>query len=148
MTYIWDTNILLYVLRKSEFLDTLKLEYNLDASLSQISISAVTVGEIHAIALRNRRGEKRVLALSNLLDSLKIIFIDDNPFLIQMYAEIDTYSQNQHPNLKMPTSAVKMGKNDLWIAATTAIFNATLISTDNDFNHLKNLFFSFDKIIV
>jgi predicted nucleic acid-binding protein len=54
MTYIWDTNILIYALRKPEFLDSIKLRYGLDDSLSNVSISTVTVGEIHAIALRNR----------------------------------------------------------------------------------------------
>ena len=46
----------------------------------------------------------------------------------------------------MTGSARKMGKNDLWIAATTAVFNATLLSTDNDFSHLNGQFLYFDKI--
>ena len=34
-----------------------------------------------------------------------------------------------------------MGKNDLWIAATTSVFNGTLLTTDGDFHHLHNTFF-------
>ncbi len=30
-----------------------------------------------------------------------------------------------------------MGKNDLWIAATASIYNVQLITTDKDFDHLK-----------
>jgi tRNA(fMet)-specific endonuclease VapC len=63
-----------------------------------------------------------------------------------MYAEIDVYSQSHHPILRLPTSARKMGKNDLWIAATAAILNATLLSTDADFEHLDNLFLYFERI--
>lgn len=64
-----------------------------------------------------------------------------------MYAEIAVYSQSKHLILKLPTSARKMGKNDLWIAATAAVHNATLIFTDADFDHLDGLFLYFDKII-
>lgn len=148
MTYIWDTNILIYVLRKPEFLDNLKIRYGLDDTLSQVSISVVTVGEIHAIALRNRWGQKRMALLYDLLDSLTILFVNDDPFLIQMYSEIDVYSQGHHPSLRMTGSARKMSKNDLWIAATTTFAQSTLLSTDDDFTHLNGLFFSFDKIIL
>jgi predicted nucleic acid-binding protein len=33
-----------------------------------------------------------------------------------------------------------MGKNDIWIAATASVLNATLITTDNDFDHLNGVF--------
>jgi predicted nucleic acid-binding protein len=33
-----------------------------------------------------------------------------------------------------------MGKNDLWIAATAAAADLRLITTDKDFNHLKDVF--------
>lgn len=148
MKYIWDTNILVYALRKSEFLEDLKLRYRLDDTLSNVYISAVTVGEIHSIALRNRWGKERMASLSKLLASLTTIFANDEPFFIQMYSEIDNYSQSHHPTLKLKGSARKMGKNDLWIAATAAVAQGTLISTDADFTHLDGLFLFFDKIII
>jgi tRNA(fMet)-specific endonuclease VapC len=148
MTYIWDTNILLYSLRKPEFLESMKLRYALDNSLSDVSISTVTIGEIHAIALRNRWGQRRRTELAELLQSLKKIPVIDDTFLIQMYSEIDVYSQSHHPTLTLTGSARKMGKNDLWIAATTAAAQGTLISTDDDFTHLNGLFFFFEKIVV
>ena len=40
-----------------------------------------------------------------------------------------------------------MGKNDLWIAAVTAVTNATLITTDNDFEHLNKVYFDVLKIV-
>ena len=72
--------------------------------------------------------------------------INDDALIIKLYSEIDVYSKNQHPVLRMSGSARKMGKNDLWIAATTAIFNGTLLSADNDFSHLNGQFLYFDKI--
>jgi predicted nucleic acid-binding protein len=34
------------------------------------------------------------------------------------------------------TLGVKMGKNDLWIAATTLVIGGALLTTDSDFDHL------------
>jgi predicted nucleic acid-binding protein len=39
-----------------------------------------------------------------------------------------------------------MGKNDIWIAATTQVAEAALITTDKDFSHLDNVFFSVNFI--
>lgn len=107
----------------------------------------MTVGEVHAFALRNRWGQSKMSSLQHLFQTLDVIPVTDDAVLINMYAEIDVYSQSKHPTLTLPTSARKMGKNDLWIAATTAVHNAVLLSTDNDFNHLDGLFIAFDKII-
>ena len=148
MTYVWDTNIIIHSLRNSQFLENLDNEYNFFNPLNTLYISAVTIGEVHSFSLRNRWGNKRLATMAYILNLVKPIPITDNPALIQMYAEIDVYSQSQHPTLKLPTTARKMGKNDLWIAATTAIHNATLISTDADFEHLKDLFFYYEKIVV
>ena len=38
-------------------------------------------------------------------------------------------------------SSIKMGKNDLWISATTNILGGTLLTMDKDFNHLAEVFF-------
>jgi tRNA(fMet)-specific endonuclease VapC len=39
-----------------------------------------------------------------------------------------------------------MGKNDLWIAATASVLSATLLTTDKDFDHLKDVFLSLERI--
>jgi predicted nucleic acid-binding protein len=55
---------------------------------------------------------------------------------------MDVYSQGKEPLKPLPkgVSARNMGKNDIWIAATAAISYSTLITTDNDFEHLENVF--------
>jgi tRNA(fMet)-specific endonuclease VapC len=147
MTYIWDTNIILHSVRDDNFFEKLNDKYEFSNPHNELFASIVSIGEIHAIALRNRWGDKRMANLAEKLQLVKTISINNDPILIKMYAEIDVYSQSQHPILKLPTPARKMGKNDLWIAATTAVHNAVLLSTDNDFNHLDGLFLAFDKII-
>ena len=68
--------------------------------------------------------------------------------LLDAYAEIDTYSKGKLAERPLPTghTARKMGKNDLWIAATTHLTQATLITNDNDFDHLEGIYFSIIKL--
>ena len=66
--------------------------------------------------------------------------------LIHRYAEIDAFSQSKHPGYPITFSARNMGKNDLWIAATTSILEANLLTTDTDFDHLNNQFLKVHKI--
>jgi tRNA(fMet)-specific endonuclease VapC len=51
--------------------------------------------------------------------------IDDR--VVVAYGEIDTASHS---------FGHKMGKNDLWIAATARVLGLTLLTTDKDFDHL------------
>jgi len=43
-------------------------------------------------------------------------------------------------------TARNMGKNDLWIAATTHVLNATLVTTDKDFDHLDKIYIKRDYL--
>ncbi len=65
--------------------------------------------------------------------------------LLTAYAEIDAFSKNKLPGSPLGTSAVTMGKNDLWIAATAKVANAVLITIDSDFNHLNGRFIQVKK---
>ena len=47
--------------------------------------------------------------------------------LLTAYVEIDAYSRSQ---------GRVMGKNDVWIAATARVEQATILMTDRDFDHL------------
>jgi len=60
--------------------------------------------------------------------------------IVDRYAEIDAFSQGRLPGRRLDCSARNMGKNDLWIAAVASTLNATLITTDSDFDHLNNRF--------
>jgi len=60
--------------------------------------------------------------------------------MVGFYADIDNFSLGKLPNRPSPSSAIKMGKNDLWIAATAVVENAELITTEKDFIHLDGEF--------
>ena len=39
-----------------------------------------------------------------------------------------------------------MGKNDLFIAATSSVYNLTLLTTDKDFTHLTEEFLELEAV--
>jgi len=65
--------------------------------------------------------------------------------LINAFAEIDSFNEGKHQTKKLPKnmSSRKIEDNDVWIAATAYVLNATLISTDKHFEHLDKVFFDF-----
>jgi tRNA(fMet)-specific endonuclease VapC len=69
--------------------------------------------------------------------------------ILTAYAEIDTYSQAKHPSkpLAAGKTARKMGKNDIWIAATAHVAGPTfhLVTSDHDFDHLNGTFINLIK---
>ncbi|MFK7934893.1 MAG: type II toxin-antitoxin system VapC family toxin [Saprospiraceae bacterium] len=139
MNYLLDTNILLTYIRSKEQREIIESQYKI-FSLNTPIISVVTVGEIESIGLRNHWGDRRFDILDKLLDRIIITDINSED-VIQKYAEIDTYSQNKLIGSPLKNTSRNMGKNDLWIAATASVINATLITTDQDFSHLSDRYF-------
>jgi predicted nucleic acid-binding protein len=145
MKYLLDTNILLAYIRESTLSNLIDERFQLFDSQHLTAISIVTVGELHSIALRNNWGKARIQRLDAQLN--KMLIVDINvATIIERYAEIDAFSQAKHPTMKSNFSSRNMGKNDLWIAATTAVVEATLLTTDGDFDHLKSAFLKLEKI--
>lgn len=144
--YLFDTNILLLYLR-----DDLKSKW-LDQNLSPLEtihrqiISAVTLGELRSLSLRNNWGVNRTTKLEKLLSQFIVVNINAED-IIERYAEIDTFSQNKLKNKPLGLSARNMGKNDLWIAATASVVEARLLTTDNDFDHLDKHFIELIKVV-
>ncbi len=57
--------------------------------------------------------------------------------IVDIYAEIDSHFQLR---------GRKLGKNDLWSAASTVSLGATLLTTDRDFDKLDPLFLKRDWV--
>ena len=89
--------------------------------------------------MRNNWGIKKLLLLDEILNALIVIDINAED-IIEAYAEIDTYSQGKLKSKPLSMTARNMGKNDLWIAATCHITQATLLTTDKDFEHLDKTY--------
>jgi len=140
--FLLDTNILLAYLRAGNRLfKAVSDENRLDEEDAFVMISVVNKGEVRSIALRNNWGEQRVQALEALLSQLVTVDANAaNDLLLNAYAEIDAYSHKRHPQKSYAGPARTMAKNDVWIAATAYATNATLLTTDGDFDHLDGVF--------
>jgi tRNA(fMet)-specific endonuclease VapC len=146
MIYTLDTNILIHAIRETPLFNNINKKYGLFKAGNQTIISAVSVGELRSFAFQNEWGSRRIKAVNTLLSILQTVPVTTNPIFIEAYAEIDAFSQNKHPSLKLNNTPRNMGKNDLWIAATATITKSTLISTDTDFSHLNDVFFYWEHI--
>jgi tRNA(fMet)-specific endonuclease VapC len=145
MDYLLDTNIVLNLIRKSPLSEQLRLEYSLFKSSQRLFISIVVEGELESIALQNEWGKPKIKELTGYLDAFMKVDIRIQS-IIKRYAEIDAFSQGKLKNLLLNTSSRNMGKNDLWIAATASVLKIPLMTTDNDFNHLDNVFLKLIKV--
>lgn len=145
MNYILDTNILLIYIRDELTRKYIEQTYNPFGANNNPIISIVTVGEIKSLAKRNYWGSKKIKLLDSIFNDLIIANINSKD-VVEKYAEIDAFSQGKLLEKPLPVSARNMGKNDLWIAATTEVTQSKLLTTDNDFNHLDNKYFKVIKI--
>ncbi len=147
MKYVLDTNILVQLVRGSALADDINQRYQLFKPDNRLFVSIVSIGEIYAFAYKNKWGKRKIEEVESVLAELYPIPID-NRETAKVYAEIDAFSQNKHDYFSMPShiSARNMGKNDLWIAATTHILAATLLTTDKDFLHLHGVFFEVECV--
>ena len=143
MIFFFDTNIILLYLRHSLIVEF--IEVNFKPFEADVIVSVVTVAELKSIALQNKWGNPRLQRMENFLSRFVIADIKTDD-IITRYAEIDAFSQGRLDGKKSNFTARNMGKNDIWIAATASVLDATLLTTDNDFNHLHNEFLSVAKI--
>ena len=127
--YLFDTNILLALVRGRQLGAYLKQTFGLSEVLNRPVISIVTHGELWAMAERKGWGEKKRDVLREMLNDLVTIDLND-PAIIQGYVAID------QKNLSHPKGARQLSDNDKWIAATARAARALLLTADQDFLHL------------
>lgn len=129
MNYLLDTNIIVAYVRDTEATRKLEANLNLLNGTHNLLVSVVSLGEIRAIAKRNKWGEKKINAVEILINNFLIADIHlEN--IIERYAEIDVYSQGKLQGNPLEFSSRNMGKNDLWIAATASVYDLELLTMD------------------
>ena len=141
--YLFDTNLLLLVLRQDARWDALQALYNFDESFNFISV--VSLGELYSIGLQNNWGIKRLIQIGQLREEFVIADIHVES-IIQKYAEIDAFSQGKLVGKPLDITSRNMGKNDLWIAATASVLQLKFFTTDRDFDHLAQDFIDLERI--
>lgn len=135
---VLDTNILLHLLRGKKAAERLERDYKIGSRIPRAIISVVTKGELKALAYKFDWGEKQHDRLDAMLATLPAVDLSHRE-MWNAYAELD------HSSTK---AGIKMGKNDLWIAATARLAEGVLLTTDGDFDHLSSLDVKVERIAV
>lgn len=127
--YLLDTNILIHGVRGSQVWQKIKMICDPLMVEPRPSICVVSEGELCSFAEQQQWSDIKQSQMEFLLDYFLRASIDSPPVL-RAYAKIDSWSR---------TKGIRMGKNDLWIAATAHVTNAVLVTTDRDFDHLHSI---------
>lgn len=117
MNYLYDTNILAFIIKQVPAIEKLEKEIAQDPGNLRI-ISIVTKAEIETLAVLFRWGEHKREQVKSLLEQFLIVPIDSQQ-IVSAYVEIDTFSQGKHPGKSSGLTARNMGKNDLWICGNS-----------------------------
>ena len=145
MNICYDTNFLILFIRDNSPNENIRNVVN--PQRRQEYISLVSQVELKSFAVQNDWGKLRMNKIQKLLDSLNVVDIN-NPFVLDKYVDIDTFSQRKHPTISSPFKTPRnMGKNDIWIASTASVLNLQLVTTDSDFDHLNGIVLSVNKYL-
>ena len=142
--FVLDTNIIVFLVRDQTRSNAIEL-IGLHETDRRFIISIVTIGELESFGLQNKWGRRKFAKMNDILDDIVTVSLEYESIL-ENYAQIDAFSQGRHPSKKLNDSSRNMGKNDLWIAATVAAIDATLITTDTDFDHFDGQFIDLVRI--
>ena len=134
--YLLDTNILVHFVRGSELWVHIRDRYEPFTRDVAPLFCVVSEGELRSLSIQWNWGTRKLDQLEFCLGFFESYTID-RPRLLRAYATIDSFSES---------IGRKMGKNDVWIAATAAVTGATLLTTDRDFDHLVPRFLKRDWI--
>ena len=146
-TYLLDTGILLGYVRGAGFAEYTERKFAVSQPPNVPLISIVSKGEIYSLAMQFGWGNQKKQELDTLLRRIPSVDINTDR-IIHRYAEIDAYSQGKDRSKPLPPgmSSRNMGKNDIWIAATASVLNATLLTIDENFQHLDGVFLTVFQI--
>ena len=134
--YLFDTNILVHLIRDDRTGQEIKAKYAPYTRDPKPLICSVSDGELRSLALQFLWGGQKLDKMEFALGYFGRVPIEQ-PELMQAYAVIDAHSKSK---------GIKMGKNDVWVAASAIITDARLVTTDDDFDHLTPAFIAIDKI--
>lgn len=142
MSYlVLDTDVISGIIKQAPFVvQALQRDFAPTAA-RPYAVSIVTRAELNVMAYFNSWGPKRAQLLEKILaQCLEIPIASDD--IVAAFAELEAFRRNK-PVAGRPLlgRSVAMGENDLWIAATTHVLGAELVTLDSDFAHLDGIYF-------
>lgn len=139
--YVLDTGVLVGYIRAAPFADFVERRYQPAQPPNSAVVPEVVVAELRSLALQRGWQGVKISKLDELVRNFAIVPIS-HPSVIDRFAELDAYRLGKHPRRPLPvaTPARSIGDNDLWIAAVASVLNATLLTTDYDFDVFDGVF--------
>jgi tRNA(fMet)-specific endonuclease VapC len=125
-TYLLDTNILVRYVRQDPVWSRINRTFGLFLADPLPVYSVVTAGELRSLAIQFGWGPAKLDQMEFILSYFRQMSISASG-IVQAYADIDAATIDLGHSL---------GKNDLWIAASAAATQATLLTTDRDFDRI------------
>lgn len=147
--FLLDTGMLLGFLRAAEWAERARTKFDLGGETTIVFTSVICVGELLALAEKNGWGKNKRSRLEEVLSNFPVLDIN-NQGTLHAFALIDAWTHGREVNapgqVLPPKPAISMKQNDLWIAATAHECQATLLSTDKDFDHLDGIWLKFHYV--
>lgn len=146
-----DTCVFIHIVRETATGKKCLEELEKYDEAANVIVSVATKAELESFIAQNNWGKPKIERLNKILEEITYIDISNaDQLLIDSYTEIDAFSKrkikDKSGNL-LNGSARKMGKNDLWIAATAYSLDIPLMTTDGDFDHLDDTMMNVMKIV-
>jgi len=146
-----DTCVFIHIVRETTTGKKCLEELEKYDEAPNVIVSVATKAELESFIAQNNWGKPKIERLNKILEDITYIDISNaDQLLIDSYTEIDAFSKrkikDKSGNL-LNGSARKMGKNDLWIAATAYSLDIPLMTTDGDFDHLDDTMMNVMKIV-
>ena len=143
--FLLDTGVLLGFMRGAPWADAAHASHDLSSAEAVSFTAPICQGELLALAEKFGWGAQRREVLEEALGNFPVLEI--MPDVVRAYALIDAWTHGK-PVMAAgipppPTPAVSMKQNDIWIAASAHVSEATLLSTDKDFEHLHNIWLDY-----
>ncbi len=137
--FLLDTGVLLGFVRQARWAHAVHVNHDLGSTEAMSFTSVICQGELLALSEKLGGGAKRRSVLEEALGNFPTLGI--TPLVLQSYALIDAWTHGRPVTgfPPPPTPAVSMKQNDIWIAASACVSQATLLSTDKDFEHLHDI---------
>lgn len=115
------------MIRRDDLGQQLLEDYDLLVRDTVPIISYVTLAELFSLGRQNGWGEQKFQFIETIRMNLIVAPIE-RWAILEAYVELDSYAV---------ADGKKIGKNDLWIAATAKVTEASLLTTDKDFDPLR-----------
>ncbi|MEH2363730.1 type II toxin-antitoxin system VapC family toxin [Nostoc sp.] len=109
----------------------------------QLATSVIVAGELHFMAQNSHQKAANLIKINSFLKRINLYGIDKETteiygdFKSEIIKQFTAKEKNKRKKTKLNT--IGISENDLWIAATVLRHSLTLVSSDSDFERMRQV---------